>query len=64
MEVCIKIENTEKNIIYGRHFDHKNILCSEISRKSLDVLKEYFIEEMTKEELLLLIQLKKELNVI
>ena len=63
MEVCIKVENTETNIIYGRHFDDKNILCSEINRKSIDVLKEYFREEITKEDLQLLIQLKKELKI-
>ena len=63
MEVCIKVENTETTIIYGRHFDDKNILCSEINRKSIDVLKEYFKEEITKEELQLLIQLKKELKI-
>jgi translation initiation factor 5B len=63
MEVCIKVENIETTIIYGRHFDDKNILCSEINRKSIDVLKEYFREEITKEDLQLLIQLKKELKV-
>jgi translation initiation factor 5B len=63
MEVCIKVENTEATVIYGRHFDDKSILCSEINRKSIDVLKEYFREEITKEELQLLIQLKKELKI-
>lgn len=63
MEVCIKVENTETTIIYGRHFDDKNILCSEINRKSIDVLKEHFKEQITKEELQLLIQLKKELKI-
>jgi translation initiation factor 5B len=66
MDVCIKIENdTGKSIMYGtdRQFDHTNLLCSEISRKSLDVLKEYFAEEISKEEILLLKQLKIELGV-
>ena len=62
MEVCIKIEsNPEKSLLYGRQFDHTHILCSEISRKSLDVLKEHFAEEITKEDFLLLKQLKIEL---
>lgn len=62
MEVCIKIEsNPEKSLLYGRQFDHTHILCSEISRKSLDVLKEHFAEEITKEDFLLLKQLKMEL---
>lgn len=63
MEVCIKVENTEATVIYGRHFDDKSIICSEINRKSIDVLKEYFKEEITKEELQILIQLKKELKI-
>jgi hypothetical protein len=32
----------EKSRSYGRHFDASNELLSQISRKSIDVLKEYY----------------------
>ena len=58
--VCIKVDNQETpTIAYGRQFDHTNILYSKITRESLNVLKEYYRDECTKEDLLLLIKLKK-----
>lgn len=41
--VSIKIENSQnENIMYGRHFDHKNSLYSALTRRSIDALKEFF----------------------
>lgn len=58
--VCIKVDNQEnKNIAYGRQFDHNNMLCSRISRESLDVLKEYYRDDCTKDDLMLIMKLKK-----
>jgi translation initiation factor 5B len=58
--VCIKVDNQENpTIAYGRQFDHTNTLCSRISRESLDVLKEYYRSDCTKEDLQLLVKLKK-----
>ena len=60
MSVCVKIDNSDNpTITYGRHFDHTNMLCSKITRESLDVLKEYYRDECTKEDLILLVKLKK-----
>jgi translation initiation factor IF-2 len=62
--VCIKVDNQEnQNIAYGRQFDHENTLYSRITRESLDVLKEYYRQDCTKEDLLLLVKLKKLFNI-
>jgi translation initiation factor 5B len=62
--ICIKINNQENpTITYGRQFDCSNILYSKISRQSLDILKEYYREDCTKEDLLLLVKLKKIFNI-
>lgn len=64
-DVCIKVENTENpNIMYGRQFNHTNILFSQISRASIDVIKEYFRDEATTEDLKLIVKLKKMLSII
>lgn len=47
----------------GRHFDHTDELVSNISRRSIDLLKEHFRDEMTKDDWQLVIKLKKLLNV-
>jgi translation initiation factor 5B len=58
--VCIKVDNQDNaNITYGRHFDHSNTLYSKISRESLDILKEYYKEECTKDDFTLIMELKK-----
>jgi translation initiation factor 5B len=50
-------------VLYGRHFDHNNLLYAQISRTSIDVLKENFRNDVTKEEWKLVVKLKKELGV-
>lgn len=46
-EVCVKIVG-DANITYGRHFDHTAKLYSQISRNSIDVMKEYFTDDLEK----------------
>ena len=63
--VCIKVDNQENpNIAYGRQFDDTDTLYSKISRESLDILKEYYKEDCTKEDLILIVKLKKMFNII
>jgi translation initiation factor 5B len=63
--VCIKVDNQEnQNIAYGRQFDHNDTLYSRISRESLDVLKEYYKEDCSKDDLLLIVKLKKLFNIV
>ncbi len=59
--VCIKIEPnaSQKHITLGRHFSTENTLVSRITRKSIDILKENYKDEITKEDIKLLVDLKK-----
>ncbi|XP_020915031.1 eukaryotic translation initiation factor 5B isoform X2 [Exaiptasia diaphana] len=61
MEVCLKIENIpgETPKLYGRHFDHEDLLVSKISRESINAVKEYFREDLQKSDWQLMIELKK-----
>jgi translation initiation factor 5B len=59
--VAMKIEArtaTESSRLYGRHFDHKDQLVSAITRESIDMLKENFREELTKDDWRLIVELK------
>jgi len=60
-DVCIKIENIGGDApkLYGRHFDENDVLVSRITRESIDILKEYFRDDMTKEGWKLVVELKK-----
>lgn len=59
-EVCIKIEHCGGDApkLYGRHFDHTDLLYSRISRESIDAVKDYFRDDMTKADWKLMIELK------
>jgi len=65
--VAIKIDTANSpnpTTAYGRHFDHQNKLVSVISRKTIDSLKEFFKDQMKKEDWLLVVQLKRTFNII
>jgi len=55
--VAIKIEGSNQPI-YGRHMEETDILYSAISRKSIDVLKEYFRQDVSNDEWHLIRKLK------
>lgn len=65
-EVCIKIDNcgSDGAKLYGRHFDYNDLLYSKISRESIDVMKEYFRNELEKSDWQLMIQLKKLFQIV
>lgn len=65
-EVCIKIEAIpgETPKLYGRHFDHTDLLYTKISRQSIDAVKNYFREEMSKADWQLIIEMKKLFDII
>ncbi len=59
--VAIKVQPftaDQTHVLYGRHFDHSNLLYSKISRQSIDCLKEYFRAEMRNEDWELVLKLK------
>jgi translation initiation factor 5B len=51
-------------ITYGRQFGDNSILISDISRQSIDALKDSFRDEMKEEDWKLVIKLKEELGVL
>ena len=61
MDVCVKIQprTDQDHIMFGRHFDDSKPLASRITRDSIDCLKEYFRDDMSKEDWKLIINLKK-----
>jgi len=40
----------QQHVMFGRHFDESNQICSLITRKSIDTLKEFFRDEMTMDD--------------
>jgi translation initiation factor 5B len=57
--VSIKIStDSDKNYIYKRHFDHTNILMSNITRQSIDCLKDFFATQLTPQDIDLLKKMK------
>lgn len=65
-EVCIKIENTSSDApkMIGRHFEETDQLISHISRESIDACKNYFRDDLEKSDWLLMVELKKLLEII
>ena len=65
-EVCIKIEHCSSDgpKLYGRHFDHTDLLVSKITRESIDACKEYFRDDLIKTDWQLMIELKKIFEII
>lgn len=60
-EVCIKIVGTTPNqqqVMFGRHFDIEDELVSHISRRSIDVLKSSYRNDLSHEEWKLVLKLK------
>ncbi|OCT53705.1 putative Eukaryotic translation initiation factor 5B [Cladophialophora carrionii] len=55
--VAVKIEGPNQPM-YGRQLEDKDVLYSLISRKSIDTLKEFYRDEVTKDEWALLKKLK------
>ena len=44
--VSVRISG-QPNVAFGRHFTEANQVCSFISRRSIDALKDFFRDEMT-----------------
>ncbi|EJU06004.1 hypothetical protein DACRYDRAFT_19346 [Dacryopinax primogenitus] len=63
--VAVKIEHAvyQSAKMFGRHFDDKDELLSHITRQSIDVLKETFREDVSKEEWRLVVALKSRLDI-
>ncbi|XP_050211250.1 eukaryotic translation initiation factor 5B [Mercurialis annua] len=60
-KVAIKILNNspeEQQKMYGRHFDHDDLLVSHISRSSIDILKTNYRDDLSTDEWRLVVKLK------
>ena len=65
-EVCLKIEHfgSDAPKLLGRHFEATDILVSRVTRESIDVMKEYFRDDLQKSDWQLMIELKKIFEII
>ncbi|XP_075056257.1 eukaryotic translation initiation factor 5B isoform X2 [Mixophyes fleayi] len=65
-EVCIKIEPIpgDSPKMFGRHFEATDHLVSKINRQSIDALKNWFRDEMSKTDWQLIVELKKVFEII
>jgi len=58
--VSLKIQGKPSdNVAYGRHFDHTHTVASRMTRKSIDLLKENFRDELGKDDWVTVVKLKK-----
>jgi len=65
-EVCIKVVGSQGEApkLLGRHFEQTDVLVTRINRESINLLKEWWSEEMTKSDWRLVIKLKKVFNIM
>ncbi|KAF2472949.1 uncharacterized protein BDR25DRAFT_258492 [Lindgomyces ingoldianus] len=61
--VAVKIEGANQPL-YGRHLEEDDTLYSAISRKSIDTLKEFFRNDVSQDEWKLILQLKKDFDIM
>eukprot|EP00755_Sulcionema_specki_P007965 Sspe_Gene.39640::Locus_19112_Transcript_1_1_Confidence_1.000_Length_2697::g.39640::m.39640 len=64
VQVAVKIRTREENLTFGRQIDEKNEYFSEITRESIDALKESFRSEMEDDDWRLVKKLKTKLNIL
>ena len=50
--------------MFGRQFDHTYSFYARVNRRSIDALKEFFKEDLAKEDWMLLSKLRKQYGVI
>lgn len=57
--VAIKIQSKQtENIMYGRHFDHTNEIASKMSLNAIQLLKDNFRDELTRDDWRCVVKLK------
>jgi len=65
-EVAVKINQDElgQHVMYGRHFDHNDRIYSSLSRRSIDLLKANFKEDLDDTGWRLVLKLKKMFDIV
>ena len=61
--VSIRLRVFDSSLTAGRHFDEKCTFVAQITRNSIDALKEFFREDMTQDDWKTVIKLKKILEI-
>ena len=61
--VAVKIAN-DGSAVYGRHFDDQSQITSLLTRDTIDELKQFFADEMKREDWMTVIKLKKIFNIV
>ena len=56
--VAIKIVN-DGSVMYERHFDDSNQIVSQLTRESIDQLKENFRDDLSRDDWITVVKLKK-----
>lgn len=62
-EVCIKVDTDDSSVTIDRHFSNDSQLMSNINRESIDCLKEHYKDEMSRDDWMLVIEMKKVLEI-
>ena len=62
-DVAIRIKVADSSLAAGRHFDENSTYVSQITRASIDALKNFFRDDMTTDDWKLVIKLKKILGI-
>ena len=62
-EVCIKVESSDNSFTMDRQFSNESKLMSNINRESINCLKEHYKDEMSRDDWMLVIEMKKVLNI-
>ena len=60
--VSVEIRNSKKKA--GIHFEQNDLLFSNITRKSLDILKQHFASNLSKSDVKCIIEIKKIFNIV
>ena len=64
--VAIRIEQKRnmKEYTLGRHWSHESLFMSKLNRESIDLLKEHFRDDVPKDDLKLVVTIKKLLGIM
>lgn len=62
--MAVKIEMGGNQPMYGRQLEEKDMLYSLISRKSIDTLKQFYRDDVTKEEWQLIVNMKPLFDIV
>ena len=60
---AVKVD-TPNNVTFGRHFTAQSVIYSRLTRESINALKEYFKDDLSKEDWMLVVRLKKMFAII